>query len=363
MARSGPYRASAVAARTRIRDVTKSIWKITQEKAKKGLRAVKKLPPRKTKKRETRKPLKKFRFFMDLPAEIRLIIWKKIETRLDLYHHVHIHAIRVFPNQDRSFKSKTFNSDTRFPSFCGHEPLWSGRSGGIPKGGVFLSTNAPPIHPFLHACFESRDFLIRKHKLMYAFGAFINPDRDIIYLTSSPTFRGFWPGAIGIAVFAQFLRKTKLNRKMKKFAINVGYEFRNQRDIIISTYAGVMKHQLFELKKLYMVQERLLRRQKRWSPSNHILFAVIPPHYQSRTQRRNQENSWTHVGPPVTPAVLYEHVAAWEPRPPHVPSPTKNHGVWSAANYFEALRLLARGKKLRDFDPGVCCNKSINQQD
>jgi hypothetical protein len=127
---------------------------------------------------------------MDLPPEIRLMIWDNIERRLDLYHHVHIHAIRAFPHQDRSSKSKTANLDTRFPR-NGEQPalLWSGQSAKeIPKGAVFLSTTAPPMHPFLHACSESRFFLIDKHKLIYAFGAFINPDRDVFYLTSSPSY-------------------------------------------------------------------------------------------------------------------------------------------------------------------------------
>jgi hypothetical protein len=291
--------------------MAKSIWKTTREKTQK---AVKKLPPRKTKKRETRKPLEKFRFFMDLPPEIREMIWENIERRLDLYHHVHIHAIRAFPHHYHSFKFKTFNSDTRFPSFGEHNPLlWSDRSArGIPNGfgGVFLSTTAPPMHPFLQACFESRDFLIKKHKLMYAFGAFINPDRDIIYLTSSPTFQIIWPGANGIALFAQLLRETKLNRKMKKFAIDVVYEFRNQKFFATSTYAAAMKRQLHELKKLYMVQTKMLIEGKRGSTGNHILFAVIPRHLQSRTKRRIHECCWTHVHPSVTPAPLYEHVAA-----------------------------------------------------
>ena len=193
--------------------------------------------------------------------------------------------------------------------------LWSDRSAkGIPKGGVFLSTTAPPMHPFLHAYSESRFFLINKHKLIYAFGAFINPDRDIIYLTSSPTFQMIWPGAIGIALFAQLLRETKLNRQMQKFAIDVMYDFRNQRVFTTSAYAGVIKRQLYELKILFMVHEKILKGWKRWPPSNHILFVVIPHRYQSRTQRKNHEDTWTHVEPSVTPAVLYEHVIAWEPR-------------------------------------------------
>jgi hypothetical protein len=307
MPRSGPSRAG-----NRIQDMAKSFWKNTKEKTQK---AVKKLPPRKTKKRETRKPLERFRFFMDLPPEIRLTIWDNIERRLDLYHHVHIHAILAFPHQDRSSKSKTVNQDTRFPS-SGEQPalLWSGQSAReIPKGAVFLSTTAPPMHPFLHACSESRFFLINKHKLIYAFGAFINPDRDIFYLTSSPMFQMVWPGAIGIALFAQLLRETKLNRKMQKFAIDVVYDFRNRRVFTASAYAGVIKRQLYELKTLFMVQGKILKNGKRWPPTiatNNILFATIPRRYQSRTQRQNHENAWTHVEPSVTHAPLYRHVFA-----------------------------------------------------
>jgi hypothetical protein len=307
MARSGPNRAG-----NRMRNMAKSFWTTAREKTQK---AVKKLPPRKTKKRETRKPLERFRFFMDLPPELRDMIWEDIESRLDLYHHVHIHAIRAFPHRDPSSKSKTFNLGTRFPGFGEQLALlWSGRSAkGISKGGVFLSTTAPPMHPFLHACSESRFFLINKHKLIYAFGAFINPNRDTIYLTSSPTFQMIWPGAIGIALFAQLLRETKLNRKMQKFAIDVVYDSRNHRVFTTSAYAGVIKRQLYELKELFMVHAKFLENRKRWSPTivtKNVRFIPLPPRYQYRRQHQTYEDTWTHVEPSVTPAPLYKHVLA-----------------------------------------------------
>jgi hypothetical protein len=377
MARTGkPKRASAIVARNRIRNIATS--KRTKEK---GLKATKKLPSRKTKKRETRKPLKKFKYFMNLPAELRIMIWEMTETP---YEHVHIHAIRAFPRQDPSFKFKTFNLDKRFPCLGEHHPPPRSDAGIYrpSRGGVFLSTTAPPIHPLLHACFESRDSLIRKHKLVYAFGAFINPSLDILFpealqATSNVSYRGY----IAIESFVQLLHQVKIIGKIKKLAIDVRHDILTRRDTWTSMFAWLMKRCLSSLKKLYMVhcvsQTTCLDPQRRqgwelpWLPHQHMFFGVYPVvpvptnlHWQwvapwSYGCHRDSEHCWYNAAPSNGPHILFEHVARSESRQ----LPTKNHGVWSAQDYAEALWLQYQGLSLQALRFRTCCNKSINEHD
>jgi hypothetical protein len=310
---------------------------------------------------------------MNLPAELRIMIWENLEARLDTYHHVHIHAIRAFSCQDPSFQSKTFDWDPRFPRIGELRPwLWSDQysRGQYSAGGVFLSTTTPPIHPFLQACFESRELLIKKYKLVYAFGAFINPDRDIIYLVSSTASRSLEYPSDVMQTFVQLLQKNTLMSKIKKFAMEVSYEYPAQTDKWTSSFAGLMKMRLNGVKKLYLVQEHHPTpslHSAEWSPGNHIMFGVIPLnqnhlHGLSRPPilRRSSEDAWSDAEPTGMPGILYEHVNAWDT----VELQKKRHGVWSAADYLNAWRRLTRGWSFRFLDYHTeCCNKSIDEHD
>jgi hypothetical protein len=68
---------------------------------------------------------------------------------------------------------------------------------GLNVQGVYCSSTLP-VHPLMQICHKFRTYLLKRHKLIYAIGSWINPEIGIIFLDVLPTsVRGYMP--IGIA--------------------------------------------------------------------------------------------------------------------------------------------------------------------
>jgi hypothetical protein len=124
------------------------------------------------------------------------------------------------------------------------------------KGGHFLSTTAPKVHPLLHTCAESRRLLMKKHGLVHVFGALFNLNRDILFLDASTAIHHAEVNNPGLEAFAELLRHPRLIGKIKRLAFHVKtwYPFKSRDDYDwITKISERIKGQLMAVRELYFV--------------------------------------------------------------------------------------------------------------
>jgi hypothetical protein len=208
----------------------------------------------------TMERLKEFTLFPKLPIELRHRIFGCIEIP---YTEIHVHAIRGFPAHVLKDKASTRDppkhpvqpsppSQLQWPNA---DYVWPKKKTPIAyftwnlKGGRFVSTTAPAIHPLLQTCRESRQFFIDRFNLVPAFGALFNLDRDILFLDASTTIHHGEVNNPGIEAFAELLRHPDIIKKIKRLALHV-----SMHDYLwLGKFAEKVKGQLSALEELYLV--------------------------------------------------------------------------------------------------------------
>jgi len=204
--------------------------------------------------------LKEFMLFPKLPIELRHRIFSYIKTP---YAETHVHAIRGFPANVLQDKASTRNPPKKpvepaLPSqlqWPNADYVWPKKKTPIAyltwhlKGGRFLSTTAPAIHPLLQTCHESRKFFIDKFDLVPAFGTLFNLNRDILFLDASTAIHYAEVNNPGIEAFAELLRHPDLIKKIKRLAFHVQI----QDYLWLGKCAEKIKGQLASLEELYLV--------------------------------------------------------------------------------------------------------------
>ncbi|KAE8443614.1 hypothetical protein EG329_001547 [Mollisiaceae sp. DMI_Dod_QoI] len=145
-------------------------------------------------------PLTTFTCFKELPCEIQLLVWDHVETPYQRSASPQVHSIREFPRlKVKAMHPKVDVLGTHINYIECHRLSFGGPSttsigsrsdANAPielhvGNGIFLSTTAPPIHPLLHICRQSRYYTLMKHNLIYKLHTYVNLEHDIFFLDFS----------------------------------------------------------------------------------------------------------------------------------------------------------------------------------
>jgi len=217
-----------------------------------------------------------FTLFPKLPIELRLKIWSHVETP---YHKARIHTISGFTHE--TLKTKPEVRYARHLSFDGPLP------GIVPRDWprvddvrlafklAFLSPHA--IHPVLHTCHESRQAVIKTFGLTFAFGTYVDFEKDVIFFDQSLTIDVFdetwYPGKLALQ---ELLLHTELKGKVKRLALKT----ESRRRWIIEAQEIIIEA-AEDLEELFVVYVDLRSIQSRFS-SRIVWFMACDQYFNMK---------------------------------------------------------------------------------
>ncbi|CZR58846.1 uncharacterized protein PAC_08738 [Phialocephala subalpina] len=291
-----------------------------------------------------------FTCFRKLPLELRLIIWENVESPYNhsTTWHPQIHSIRGFrpsevqtwhPKTDVSKFSPNYIKPHSLPFSILHVEI------NLPVGdAIFLSTTAPPLPSILHACSESRRHILKKYKLEYAFGTYVNVEDDIFFLDYS---RKLMQVDRGIESAWAFIQHKALIGRVKKVALPVREHFSIGRNV------ALLKPVLPSLKEVHFMYAH-----NDWNPRT-----MNNTYVDTRcTGRRINLLDTSHIQKEETPEFVKPWEQQWSDGPAAngvngqlVPTPTFHHDLLGFVDrkdeFYNNLEFMQRF--CLDFEPNL----------